>query len=185
MLGSTGALFRSCLLACCLLTVVTSCSDEPTPPGTLPSDTASPTTSSASSAPSSSPKPTTPEEEIRAAMVAYFEAANEMFRTGDVRELRSLSTDGCPCRKITRSVERIALEGGRYNGTRYDVKKIRVHDIEGETGLAEVIAVVPPYRVIGGDGSIVEDSPGGRLHTDFSLFREGEQWIVGNALNLE
>ena len=54
-----------------------------------------------------------------------------------------------------------------------------------ETGLAEVTAKVSAYKVVDGDGKVIENSPGGQLHTDYSLVhREGASWIIGNAVDL-
>lgn len=173
-----GRSLRFALYAGAVLLLVTGCSEEPVKPGTVPTTTSSP------SSPSESPSALTPEQEVASTMRAYFDTANAMFKTGDVAALRAFSTSGCPCRKITRSVERVVADGGRYEGTRYDVQSIRVHDIVGETALAEVIAKVAPYKVYAGNGDLIEDSPGGELHTDFSLLKRGDKWIIGNAVNL-
>ena len=66
------------------LALVAGCSDEPKA-GTIKPPRSTPTTSSAS------PTPTTPEAQIEATMRAYFAAANRMFETGDVAELRTFS----------------------------------------------------------------------------------------------
>jgi hypothetical protein len=117
-------------------------------------------------------------------MRAYFEAANTMFRTGHVTELESFSAASCPCRKITRDVAKVVAGGGRYEGTRYLVKRMTVHDVIANSAAVEVTAGVPPYKVIGGSGRVIENSSGGKLHTDFSLIRQGERWVVTNAVNL-
>jgi hypothetical protein len=107
-----------------------------------------------------------------------------MFRTGDVEPLRGFSLESCPCRQITRSVARVIRNGGKYEGSRYRVVSLRVHDIRNKTAAVEVTALVPPYKVVNGSGDVIEDSPGGRLHTDFSLSIQGERWVVTNAVNL-
>lgn len=118
-------------------------------------------------------------------MQAYFAETNQAFRTGDVRLLKTMTTDGCPCRRAANEIERTIRQGGRFQGLRYEVVSIDVHDIEGGSGLAEVRAKLPPYRVFDGDGDLKEDSPGGTLHTDFSLSRgQSGDWIIGNSLNL-
>ena len=159
------------------LVLVSGCSGDPVEGAKVP-PRAPPTSTSAS------PTPDTPEEQIKATMEAYFAAANEMFKSGDPTELRTFSTEGCPCRKITNSVAKVYRAGGSYESTRYIVEEIRVHDVVGKTGLAEVTGRVPPYRVLDGNGRVIEDSPGGPLHTDFSLVDEGDRWIIGNATNL-
>ena len=177
----TGTLQRLCLVLSVslgLLGLVGGCSD-PDQPSTLPSDTPTPTSLSAS------PTPSTPEQEVAATMQAYFEAANVMFMTGNVEPIRAFSTSGCSCRAITNSVARVAQRGGRYEGARYVVESIRVHDLDTGSAVAEVKAQVPPYKVIDSEGKITEDSDGGILHTDFSLVRREDRWVIGNAFNLE
>jgi len=174
----TGTFLRVGLTGVVSLALVAGCSDDPKP-GTLNTPSATPTSTTAS------PTPTTPEAQIEATMRAYFEATNDAIKSGDVTELKSFSSSGCPCRRVVKSITKTARTGGRFEGLRYDVQSIKVHDVEGNTGLAEVLAKLPPYKVFDGDGAVTEDSPGGKLHTDFSLVRSGDRWIIGNALNLE
>jgi len=179
MRGPTGTvLFRVALVVIALTGA--GCSDDPPEAGGLPSNSPSPSTTS------SSPTPATPEEQVEATMQAYFEETNKAFQTGDVRELKAMSTSGCPCRRSAESIEKTIKSGGRFEGLKYDVQSIKVHDIDGGTALAEVRADLAPYKVFNSDGDVTEDSPGGTLHTDFSLSRsESGTWIIGNSLNLE
>ena len=174
----TGTLLRCALAALLAVVALSACAGENDPkPGTI--KTPKPVTSAAS------PTPTSPEAQIEATMRAYFALMNAAFHTGDVTRLRSFSSSGCPCRKAANAIERTVKSGGRFEGLRYEVQTVRVHDVEGATGLAEVVAKVPPYKVYNGNGEVTEDSGGGKLHTDFSLVRSGDRWIIGNALNLE
>jgi len=142
---------------------------------------------SATSTATSSPTPTklTPEQEVEATIRAYFATANEMFRTGDVESLRRFSVENCPCRKITNDVEEVVRRGGHYDGSKYVVRRVSVHDVAAASAAAEVVADVPPYKVFAGSGQVLEDSGGGKLHTDFSLVKKGDRWIITNAVNLE
>jgi hypothetical protein len=180
MRAPTGVLSRTgvaVLLALGSIAGLAACSDDDPKPGHVQGPTSASTTSS--------PSPTTPEAQIEATMRAYFAAANEMFKTGNVAEIRSFSTDGCSCRQITRRVERVVREGGEYRGTAYLDVRIRVHDVDAATGVAEVTATVPPYTVVSASGKVLEDSRGGTLHTDYSLVRQEDgKWIIGDAFDL-
>ena len=179
MRGPTGTVLLRCALVAVLLSVP-GCSDDPEKPGTLPTRSQTPTPRSTSASPD------TPEEQIEATMHDYFAVTNEAFTTGDVSELRSFSTTNCPCRQAADDIEETVAKGGRFENLRYDVQSVRVHDLKGGAALAEVVAELPPYKVYDGEGDVVEDSPGGRLHTDFSLSRSDTgEWIIGNAVNLE
>jgi hypothetical protein len=174
----TGTWLRAGLAAVLGLALLAGCTDDPKP-GTLKTPTATPTSTTAS------PTATTPEAQIEATMRSYFDVTNAAIQSGDVSKLVGFSTAGCPCRKAAREIRRTFSDGGHFEGLRYEVQRIRVHDIEQGTGLAEVVATLPPYKVFDGDGDVTEDSAGGKLHTDFSLVRSGDRWIIGNALNLE
>ncbi len=158
---------------------LSACSGSDPKPGTL-----SPSPRSSSSTASPSPTATTPEQQIEATMRQYFVVTNEAVKTGDVDRLREFSTSGCPCRRAANSIEKTVGSGGHFEGLRYDVTSIRVHDLSGDTAIAEVTATLPPYKVIDGDGKVTENSPGGELHTDYSLVRSGDRWIIGNAVDL-
>jgi hypothetical protein len=179
MRGPTGTvLFRVALVVIALTGA--GCSDDPPEPGGLPSNNPSPSSTS------SSPTPATPEEQVEATMRAYFAEFNEAFKTGDVSDLRGYSTSGCPCRDSADRIEETVAEGGRFEGVHYEVRSIEVHDLEGQTALAEVIAEVPPYKIYDGAGKVSEDSKGGRLHTDYSLVQQDSgEWIIGNSMDLE
>jgi len=179
MRGPTGTVLLRCVLVAGLL-LVPGCTDDAEEPGTLPtrSQSRTPTTTSAS--------PDTPEAQIEATMQDYFAAFNRAFATGKVSELRKFSTDGCPCRDSADRIARTFNSGGRFEGAEYSVKSIRVHDVEGRTGLAEVVALVPPYKVFDGSGKVTENSAGGQLHTDYSLVKQSSgEWIIGNSLDFE
>jgi hypothetical protein len=133
----------------------------------------------------STPSATSPAQQVEATMRAYFVVTNAAFKTGRVDALRAFSSSGCPCRKAANSIERTISRGGHFEGLQYQVRSIRVHDLQGDTALAEVVARVPPYKVFDSQGKVTEKSAGGRLHTDYSLVRSGDRWIIGNALNLE
>lgn len=173
----TGTLLRAGLSVLVVVASVTACSggDDPKP-GTLA--TSKPVTTSAS------PTPSTPEAQIEATMREYFDAANKMFKTGDVSQVRSFSTSACPCRDITDRVQRIYAHGGHYAAGPITVKTVRVHDVDRQSGVAEVVARVTPYKVFNKRGKIIEDSKGGKVHADYSLVQEGDRWIIGNAFNL-
>jgi hypothetical protein len=164
-----------------LLAVVglTACSGSDPKPGTL-----SPTPSASSSNASPSPSATTPEQQVEATMTRYFDVTNAAIQSGDVAELKAFSTSACPCRRAARTIASTIGDGGHFEGLRYDVTSIKVHDLEGNTAGAEVMATLPPYTVIDGDGKVTENSPGGKLHTDYSLVRSGDRWIIGNAVDL-
>jgi hypothetical protein len=158
---------------------LSACSGSDPKPSTL-SPSPSPSTSNASPSPSA----TTPEQQVQATMTDYFDVTNEAITTGEVTALRAFSTSACPCRKAAKTIESTIGSGGHFEGLRYEVTSIKVHNLEATTAGAEVRATLAPYKVFDGDGKVTEDSPGGELHTDYSLVRSGDRWIIGNAVDL-
>jgi hypothetical protein len=179
---ATGTRWVRSLVIVTLLLGAAACSSDPTPAGSV--TPSSPTASN--DTPSSSPSPTeTPvEQQIEATMRAYFEAANEAFRSGSVDNLKDLTAAGCPCRGLARRIQQISADGGRYDGARYDVKDLKVHDVIADSAAVEVLARVPAYKVLKADGTVSQHSKGGKLHTDFSLIRREGEWIITNSFDL-
>ena len=186
MLGSTGALFRSCVLACCLLPIMTSCSKDPTPPGTLPSDTALPTTSSSTSpATPSSPKPTSAEEEVEAAVRAYYAELTRAAQTQDTSSLRRHIARDCPCVRVVTAIERLQKRGRTTPEAAWRVTRVKVKERSDETALAKVNYIVDSYTVMNAKGDVVDRYSKQEGHVDLYLVRGPKEWIVGNLFDLE
>ena len=63
---------------------------------------------------------------------------------------------------------------------------LRVHDLEGDTALAEVRTKEAAYDVVDASGATVKRIPEQQTHLDLSLVRtEGDTWVIGNWFNLE
>jgi hypothetical protein len=178
MRGPTGTvLFRLALVVLAL--TGTACSDDPPKAGGLPSDTPSPTSSSAS------PTPATPEEQVEAAVRAYYAELTRAAQTNDTSKLKPMMAPGCPCYRAVRVIDRNAREGERTPDASFELKELRIHDVEGSTALAEVRTVESAYRVLGTDGGVVDRVAAQKTHLDLSLVRaEGDTWIIGNWFNL-
>ena len=185
MLGSTGALFRSCVLACCLLPIMTSCSPDPTPPGTLPSDTASPTTlSSTSSATPSSPKPTSAEEEVEAAVRAYYAELTRAAQTNETTKLKRMVTKGCPCFRPVKVIERASRRGEKTPDAAWTIRSLRVHDVGPTNARAEVKYSVTAYDVVDPSGEVIATVGAQSSHFDLSLIADSDRWVIDNVIDM-
>ncbi|HEU4911516.1 MAG TPA: hypothetical protein VFV76_06430, partial [Actinomycetes bacterium] len=100
----TGSLQRAALLVCAVL-VLTACSDDPQQPGSLPSDIPSAASSSAV------PTPDTPEEQVEAAVRAYYAELTRAAQTNDTSRLRTMTTKGCPCYRAVKVIENNEAKG--------------------------------------------------------------------------
>jgi len=171
---------RRCVLAALVLGLVVACSD-PDQPSTLPSDTPKPTSSSSSA----SPSPETVEQEVEAAVRAYYAELTRAAQTNDTTLLKTMSTKGCPCYRPVRVIERGMARGEITPNAEWTITSLKVHDIEDGLALAEVRYNVSAYDVVDESGELVAQVKAQSSHYDLSMVRTDRRWIVGNVFDLE
>ncbi|MGH8894022.1 MAG: hypothetical protein ACRDWY_12070 [Actinomycetes bacterium] len=177
MRAPTGTLRLFALFVVVGLVALAGCSDDPDKPSTLPDDTPS--------AVSSSPTPDTPEEQVEAAVRAYYAELTRAAQTNDTSTLREMTTKGCPCYRAVRVINRNESQGERTPDALFEVTFLRVHDIEQGTALAEVKTSDAAYDVLDESDEVVATVDAQTTHVDLSLVKSGGgRWIVGNSFNL-
>jgi hypothetical protein len=161
------------------LLIVPGCTDDPEQPGTLPtlSPSPTPTTTSAS--------PATPEEQIEAAVRAYYAELTRAAQTQDTDRLAMLSTKGCPCYGYVTSIDQAAQKDQTSPDAAWRVIDVRAHDVAATDALAEVKYEVAAYALIDRSGDVVRRFPARDGHVDLSLVRVRDDWIIGNSFDLE
>ena len=179
MRGPTGTVLLRCALVAALLTVP-GCSGDPEKPGTLPTRSQSPTPTSTSASAE------TPEEQVEAAVRAYYAELTRAAQTNDVSVLKGLMAKGCPCYRAVRVISQNKRQGETTPEAAFRITSLRVHDLEGDTALAEVETRGPAYAVLNEKGEVVDRVPSQQTHLDLSLVRDASgEWIIGNWFNLE
>jgi len=164
---------------CAALVAVAGCAGDPERPGTVPSKAApSPTSSS----PSTSPQ--TIEEEVEAAVRAYFEELNRASETNDTTRLKTLSSRNCPCYRTVRVINQIADDGERLQGLRWELRSLRVHDVLGRTAQVEVKFDTTRHRVVTASGKTVQRVPASSNRQDWSVIEGEDGWIITNIIDL-
>lgn len=176
----TGTSLRLAAALCAALVALAGCADDPEQPGKVPTKAAPSPTSS-----SPSPTPQTIEEEVEAAVRAYFAELTRAAQAGDPDRLRGLTAKSCPCYNATRVIMRASQMGGRLDGAEWNVRQIRVHDIAGDTAQAEVKYDVTPYKVVDGSGKILASIKAESSHRDYSVIKGHNGWIITNVVDLE
>jgi hypothetical protein len=166
------------LLGAACLVAVAGCGSDPKPK-VLPSLSSTPSTTATSTT-----SPGLVEAEVEAAVRHYFDVANEALLTGRTGELKSLSSSECPCRDLVRQIDKAFQGGGRMQGASFRITSLKVHDLRNKTAATEVSARVAPYKILAAGGEVLEQSSGGQLRADFSLVREGAQWLVVQSVDL-
>jgi hypothetical protein len=178
MRGPTGTVLVRCALVVGLL-IVPGCTDDPEQPGTLPTRSPSPTPTTTSASPA------TPEEEVEAAVRAYYAELTRAAQTNDTEQLRGMVTRRCPCYRPIRVIESGAERGEITPDAEWTVTRLRVHDVEPGTALVEVEYEVSAYDVVDTSGDVLGHVGGQRSHFDLSLVKTGSRWVISNLVNLE
>jgi dihydropteroate synthase len=154
------------------------CSDPP--PAANP-----PKVSTAGSATrSATPTPTTPEQEVEAAVRAYYAELTRAAQTNDTTRLKQMIDRNCPCYGTVRALEAATSRGERTPDVEIRLRSVSVHDVIEGTSAAEVLYEVNSYNLLGSDGEVLNRVPARADHVDLSLIRTASRWIVANTVNL-
>ena len=159
---------------------VAACS-EPTPAAKVPRTSSSPLTAT----PSSSPAKLTPEQEVEAAVRAYYAELTRAAQTNDTSKLRKLMHKNCPCYRVLRSIDETAREGSSTPDAEWVLREVKLHDVYPGVAGAEVRYTVKPYTALNSAGEVTDSFPQEDAHLDLSLVRANGAWIISNVFDLE
>jgi hypothetical protein len=177
MRGSAGMLLPAGLSVVLGLVLVAGCTDEARP-GTL--KTPSPTTTS-----SASPTPTSVEAQIDSAVRAYFAELTRAARAGDTGKLRGMVAKECPCFRSVKVIDRNSRQGYVTPDASFAVTTVRVHDVEGQLGLAEVKTDEAAYDVLNSASKVIGHVKPRENFLDLTLAqRPTGQWVLVNEFDL-
>jgi len=153
---------------------------EPTPAAKAPRRSATSTTTS-------SPTPTklTPEQEVEAAVRAYYAELTRAAQTNDTSKLKTLIHKNCPCAGSARSIDETAKRGLMTRSAAWTVRSIDVHDVTAGAAAAEVRYDVSAFSVHEEDGTVVDRYPKRSAHVDLSLVLLDGRWVLANVFDLE
>jgi len=178
MHGTAGTRWLRSLGVAVLLLAAAACSGDPPPAGAV--DT--PTPSVHSSTPT--PTPTPVEEQVEAAVRAYYAELTRAAQTLDTTTLRTMSRAGCPCSGSVRSIDKTRRIGHKIPDAAWTVEKLQVHDVIAQTAGAEVWYRVAAYQVLDGQGQVINQFPQRDKHVDLTLLTEGSRWRISNVFDL-
>jgi hypothetical protein len=159
-----------------LALVVAGCSEDEPEPSPAPTSPA-PSTSSVAATPSPTPSEST---DMAAAVIRrWLEAGNEMQRTGDGAEYRTLIRGCYPCDDVVKRVEAIYAAGGYI---RFDGESIRtIRRVKGPRGSGrhfEVDTYSPPTTYVEKAGGQEQSYPGGDRTMHVQVFPVDGKWLV-------
>jgi len=164
---------------------------SPAPPATSVSG-GSPTVPSAAGgsgvAAPSGPSPSTSAEMaagIESAVYAFYDAINVSSATSDPSAYEAVTTPGCPCRAFVDGIESLQRDGQHWVGGGMTVTKVRVHDLVGGGGSAEVWYDVSPGTLVDAASNPIAtatDAPRG--HADMFVVYSNGRWLVADNVFL-
>jgi hypothetical protein len=155
------------------------CSD-PQKPASLP-------TASRSTEATSAPTPTaTPvEQQVEAAVRAYYAELTRAIRSGDADTLATLSAKTCPCWGSVQGIRKLASKGQRSPKAQIVLRAVKVHDVIARSAGAEVTYHVSSYDLVDSKGAVVTKVPARSDHIDLSLISMQGRWVLTNVFDLE
>jgi hypothetical protein len=156
------------------------CSSEPDQPATLPDDRPSATSTSAT------PSAMTPEQEVEAAVRAYYAELTRAAQTNDTESLRKMTTTGCPCFRPVKVIERNEANGRRTPDASFQVERLMIHEVDATSAAVEVETDEAAYQVVNREAEVVGRVPARSNHVQLSLVRNHlGAWIVANEFVIE
>jgi hypothetical protein len=160
---------------------LTACSGSDPKPGTL-SPSPSPSTSNASPSPSA----TTPEQQIEAAVRAYYAELLKGVQTSDASGLRPLVTKSCPCFSAVKTLDENRAKGLSGPDAELTLASVEVHDVEKKLAGAKVDYSVGAYGLVNSNGDIVQQIKARHDVLDLTLvLAPGGSWRIANVANLD
>jgi hypothetical protein len=181
MLAITGTRAVRSLAIVTLVLGAAGCSGNPPPPGAV--TTLTPTVQT--STPTPTPTVTPVDQQIAAAVRAYYAELTHAAQTNDTSKLKTMLAKSCPCYRAVRVIDAGARKGQETPTAKWTLDSVRVHDITGQTGVAEVKYRVTAYDVLDKSGGVIDHIGSHTSHFDLSLLQANTRWIVANVFDLE
>jgi hypothetical protein len=174
-----GTLLLRSLMVAVLVLGAAGCSDAPAKPGTIKSST--PSVEASSPTPTAMPA----EQQVEAAVRAYYAELTHAAQTNDTSDLKRMLAENCPCFRAVRVIEAGVGRGEITPDAAWALDAVRVHDVTGSAAVAEVRYRVNAYDVLGRDGTVIDHVARRVNHFDISLVESQGHWIVANVFDLE
>jgi hypothetical protein len=154
------------------------CSNGPPPAGAVKSTT--PTVETTTPSPTETPV----EQQVEAAVRAYYAELTRAAQTLDTTNLKTLAEASCPCSGSAKSIDSTRKSGHRIPKASWTVRKLRVHDVIARSAGVEVWYRVASYTVLDGNGQVINRFPKRDKHVDLTLLNEGDRWRLSNVFDL-
>jgi hypothetical protein len=181
MLAITGTRAVRSLAIVTLLVGAAACSGNPPPPGAV--TTLTPTVQT--STPTPTPTVTPVDQQIAAAVRAYYAELTHAAQTNDTSKLKTMLMKSCPCFNAVRILDHNNQIGRSTPDAAFSLRSVKVHDITGKAAAAEVRYDVSGYDVLTRNGTVKSHIKAQSSHLDLSLIDVDQAWQVANIFDLE
>jgi hypothetical protein len=119
----------------------------------------------------------TPEQQVLAAVRAYYAAANGATQTGDVTVMQSLTVPNCDCKKLADSIRTTYAAGSRFLGARDTITDLKLVSLNPPAASVAIKIHIGAYTLLKPDGTkkqyAAESFVGG-----IALIKRGSQWLL-------
>jgi hypothetical protein len=177
---TTGTRWVRSLMIVTLVMGAAACSGDPPPAGAVKSST--PTASSAT--PTPTPSVTPVDQQIEAAVRAYYAELVRATKTNDTTGLTLLVNKACPCYKSVRTIQDNRRRGRSGPAAHITVDKVDPHDLIGITAGAVVAFRAAAYNLVDRQGNVVTHIRARSYRVDLSFVSTDGAWILHNVFNL-
>lgn len=127
----------------------------------------------------------TPEQQVLAAVRAYYEALNVAGASGDTTQLAMLSTPDCSCRQVIAYLQELRAKGQRLRNARDDISKINVQRVGPDFATVLVHYTSPTHEVIAeADGTVLDSFPARKVAVQLALKSVTGRWLIAVAREL-
>lgn len=133
-----------------------------------------------SASPSPSPSPSlTPEDQVLAAVRAYYEAVNRAADTGDTSRVLATTTPGCSCRSVVSYIDGLRAKGRELRNARNEVRELRVTQVTESFAVVAVTYLSPAHQVVDRkSGQVLETFPSKRFVAQVTVKVVASTWLV-------
>lgn len=119
----------------------------------------------------------TPEQQVLAAVRAYYAAVNTAGDTGDVAPLAALSTPDCDCRKLVKAIADAYASGTRIIGAVDTLLSPHVARIAPPGAVVEGRLRVSEHQLVLKDGT-TKNEPADEFGIEILLGKKASQWLI-------
>jgi hypothetical protein len=180
MLAITGTRAVRSLAIVTLLLGAAACSGNPPPPGAVTTSTPTVQTST----PTPTPTVTPVDQQIAAAVRAYYAELIHATQTNDTTGLTLLVSRACPCYNSVRIIQDNRRRGRSGPAAAITVDQVKPHDVIGITAGAVVAFRAAAYNLVDKRGTVLSRIGARSYKVDLSFVSTNGAWILHNVFNL-